>query len=448
MAADLWGHLVGACAKVAQHAAWPSTNARWKTVRRILLKAAKDTVPRANQEDDDTRDDWPGWSWPAPRLDAAQSLPYLAFRLGRADRLISAALRRLARDESHPVRFNLALELAVLARPASDLMWQLIDRIIESEPRFSVLDALLHSMDRLPMECAGKIIPRLDLIARRVLQSAPAENSVHETLAQIYLFRFLRAGDTECEEFIRTLIAECDSERANRALPAQLHACRAGGWMTAGDGVKQDLEADSVRTRTWKFLSDLLATAQAKLTVVREAWRKLHQEHQPAGEAAKPLQERLDGTTRLVDGIAMQLYFASGASHEGSEDDGGLTGPQLRRFWQEASPLLAALASEIHPHTAHQVVQTLYHLLPCAPRDVFLLAAKSILSSKPAGFQYESLAVGDVVRLIQRALADHREIFQTGAERLSALLEVLDLFVEAGWAEARQLTHRLEEIYR
>ena len=30
----------------------------------------------------------------------------------------------------------------------------------------------------------------------------------------------------------------------------------------------------------------------------------------------------------------------------------------------------------------------------------------------------------------------------------AALLEVLDLFVEAGWPEARQLTHRLEEIYR
>jgi len=33
-------------------------------------------------------------------------------------------------------------------------------------------------------------------------------------------------------------------------------------------------------------------------------------------------------------------------------------------------------------------------------------------------------------------------------ECLKALLEVLDLFVEAGWPEARQLTHRLEEIYR
>ena len=55
-------------------------------------------------------------------------------------------------------------------------------------------------------------------------------------------------------------------------------------------------------------------------------------------------------------------------------------------------------------------------------------------------------------QLIQRALADHRHIFQSAdsqeSECLTALLKVLDLFVEAGWPEARQLTHRLEEIYR
>jgi hypothetical protein len=56
------------------------------------------------------------------------------------------------------------------------------------------------------------------------------------------------------------------------------------------------------------------------------------------------------------------------------------------------------------------------------------------------------------VKLIQRVLADHRDLFRsdTGQETecLATLLQVLDLFVEPGWAEARQLTHRLEEIYR
>lgn len=125
---------------------------------------------------------------------------------------------------------------------------------------------------------------------------------------------------------------------------------------------------------------------------------------------------------------------------------------QLKRFWKESALLFDALSSEPHPHTAHHIVQALHHLMPCAPREVFVAATKSICTSASAGFQHESLAVGDVVKLIQRALADHRDIFQSvegkESECLKSLLKVLDLFVEAGWPEARELTHRLEEIYR
>jgi hypothetical protein len=97
-------------------------------------------------------------------------------------------------------------------------------------------------------------------------------------------------------------------------------------------------------------------------------------------------------------------------------------------------------------------VERVYHLLPCSPEEIFWLAAQSIRTSSNAGLQFESLAVPEVVKLVQQALADHREIFQArdGSESpaLTALLEVLDIFVEAGWPEARALTHRLEEIYR
>jgi hypothetical protein len=78
--------------------------------------------------------------------------------------------------------------------------------------------------------------------------------------------------------------------------------------------------------------------------------------------------------------------------------------------------------------------------MPCAPCEVFVLATKSICTSSATG--YDSLALDAVVKLIQRALADHREIFQDkDSECLEALLKVLDLFVEAGWPQARQLTH-------
>jgi hypothetical protein len=453
MAEELWGYLVGACESIARHARWDRTSKRWKTVTRILLKAASDPVPEAEDTQEIDEDRWPSWGWPAPRLDAARGLPYVAYRLGQADKAVAGALRRLCRDKYYPLRFNLADRLAALAQSSADLAWELADTFIAFERRFSVLDAVAMSLNRLWTKAPEKVKPRLHQIADHASKNASDNNRIHTTLAGAHLFQFLRTRDADCEGYIASLIAECDSQRASQALLAQLHACREGGWLTAGDGLTPDERTDQIRARTWGFFSRHLTAAQAKLRQHREALRELHKTGQSDDAEFKAVQEKLVRTMHLVDGVAMQLYFASGAFDERTKkDEKQLTPAQFRRFWEEASPLLTDLSSEQHPHTAHHVVQTLHHLLRYAPRDIFLLAAKSIRSSAAAGFQHEPLAVGDVVRLIQRALADHRDIFQSRAGQesdcLVALLGALDLFVEAGWAEARQLTHRLEEIYR
>ncbi|HSH39159.1 MAG TPA: hypothetical protein VK993_10265 [Chthoniobacterales bacterium] len=452
MADELWGHLVGACEGIVRHASWPATDTRWKTIRRILLKASADPSPQASKTRPAEDDEWPTWAWPAPRLDAARGLLILVHRLGRADKPMTTALLKLSRDKSHPLRFNMGERLAALHDAAPKLMWQLIDRFIRFESRFSVLEAVLFSLDRLwghPTE----VKPRLSRIAERAMKSASDGNHIFETLAAIHLFHFLRTGDAESEVFIDRLIAECDSQRASHALQAQLHPCRKGGWLTAGDGITTIEREEIVRQRTWGFVGKLLGASQRKLLHHRQQLQELHAAGRLETDEAKPIIEARDRTAQLVDWIATQLYFASGGlADKQNRDEDHLTEPQKQRFWREAAGLFDALASEIHPHTAHELVQTLHHLLPCDPRGVFLKAAKAITSSSSVGYQHESLAVGDVVKLIQRALADHREIFHTtndgDSECLAALLKVLDLFVEAGWSEARQLTHRLEEIYR
>jgi hypothetical protein len=450
MAADLWGHLVGACENIVRHAAWPKGNSRWQKIREILLKAARDPEPKGREESKD--DGWPSWGWPAPRLDAARGLPFLSYRMGKLDPEIAAALRRFCVDKSHPLRFNFADRLGLLEHVSPDIMWELIDSFIKREKKFSVLEMVIVSLNRLSSASAPAMLARLRAITDRAKREADADNHIHETIAHTYLFRFLRTGDPECERFITALIDECDTERGSKALGPQLHACRQGGWLTAGDAITIRPETEAVRSRTWDFFSQLLAASQRKLGEDRAALERLHAAGQIESDAGKATKAKIERTMRLVDGIAMQLFFASGAHEEKSNKNAERLNPaQLRRFWSETSSLFSALAAEPHPHTANQIVETLYHLLPCSPREVFLLACLSIMSSSEAGLQHESLAVGNVVKLIERALADHRELFQpqgAGDECFTALLRVLDLFVEAGWAEARRLTHRLEEINR
>jgi hypothetical protein len=285
------------------------------------------------------------------------------------------------------------------------------------------------------------VMNRVRRITKRAAK-APPEHNIHQTLAATHLFQFLRTGRSECESYLAALIQSCDTPLAVHALLPQLHALRKGGWLI--------FSADSVRARAWQFLSRFLTTSLGRLKQHRAAWQALHEKGTPSADEVKRVQESINRASRVVDGINMQLFFASGAHSD--SDEPKLDTTQTRRFWLESGPLLRALAGELHPHTAYHLIETFEYLLPYAPREIFLLAAQSIRSASVAGFQNESLAAGEVVKLVQRVLADHRDIFQSGggqeSECLGALLEVLDLFVEAGWPQARQLTHRLEEIYR
>jgi hypothetical protein len=166
-------------------------------------------------------------------------------RLGRADYGIKAALRKLCLDKSLSLRFALAERLLLLEKPAPTFMWEIVDIFVSHEKKFAVLDALLSSLDNLWADAPDKVRQTLCIIAKRAMRSAPAENHIYETLARTNLFRFLRTGDSECEAFIAGLITECDSQRASHALGMQLHNCRRGGWLTAGDAVKTDTQSGS-----------------------------------------------------------------------------------------------------------------------------------------------------------------------------------------------------------
>ena len=207
----------------------------------------------------------------------------------------------------------------------------------------------------------------------------------------------------------------------------------------AGDAITKDTEADVVRERTWSFFTNVLSTAhEMHAEFLRHPPEKDSEEHERFGRCA-----------RLIDHLATQLYFASGAYAEQQDQDRGrLPENQIQRFWDESAALFRMLANERHPQTIYAVIQTLRHLLPCAPEDIFLICAKAILGSTKFGIQFEHLAAKEVVALVQKALADHPAIFREQAGEaskcLQALLEVLDCFT--GWPEARQLTYRLEEI--
>ena len=59
-----------------------------------------------------------------------------------------------------------------------------------------------------------------------------------------------------------------------------------------------------------------------------------------------------------------------------------------------------------------------------------------------------SMAASLFVSLVERYLAEYRTLLQRDEEMRRRLIEMLDVFVDAGWPKARQLTYGLHELFR
>jgi hypothetical protein len=448
---ELWDHLITACRNILVRATWPASSGRWLTIRKIVLAAAANKLPEGDDRNVDADASWPSWGFPSPRLYVAQALPMVVHRQRHADKNVEAALWKLSRDPAYEVRFHFAENLTPLWQFTPELMWAIMDSIIKNERIFGVLEKLISSLDWLLHKDATKALQRLAAIAQRTKASSP-DNHIHQQLSVTQAFHFFRTGNHDSENYLNSLVEACDTEGVYNALSPVLHNCRGGGWLVVEQTGQSGFRAEAVRSRVWAFMLKLATVAQEKAENRMKRWK----EHGPfEGEALKEHEAGLGAALKILDGIASQLYFLSGAFEQrapSNPPEVRLNPVQLGRFWGEAEPVFRVLAEGKHPHTAYELVQTLNHLLPLAPRNAFLLAMRCIRNSASVGFHREPMAVPEVVKLIQHALADHRDIFQVNqdanSECLRALLAVLDIFVEASWPQARHLTHRLEEIYR
>jgi len=151
---------------------------------------------------------------------------------------------------------------------------------------------------------------------------------------------------------------------------------------------------------------------------------------------------RLRACIKLIDKAAMELYFATGRFNGGTGIDA--TGCEI--YLREVASTLELIADQAQPHTIYQLLQLVEILAPQDPERAFDLTARAIRGGgAKGGFQYESLGSELMVRLISSFLADSKEIFGD-KERRQALVDCLEIFMEAGWPSARKLLYRLPEL--
>lgn len=120
----------------------------------------------------------------------------------------------------------------------------------------------------------------------------------------------------------------------------------------------------------------------------------------------------------------------------------------MKVFFTEADKVLDELADFSIPGVTHHLLQTLEFLVPVDPVAIFMRIVRTIRVGQSGEYQLESMGADLLVRLIERYMAEYRIVFRDNPDCLQSLIEVLDIFVKAGWSSAQRLTYRMEEIFR
>jgi hypothetical protein len=428
-----WELASGAASQVAQGSDVSCTDSAVQLVRELLLAASQHPGPTAEDNEDLEADTVLAWT-PAPRTNAAGGLMTLGRVPTCADAQLLEAIQRLATDPAPRVRFQVASRLNGLYQTARPIMWDLAQHFAHHEPTSGVLQALVGALGRL-----GRAEPEQTATLLAVIYERTGGSNVHL--------------DRDCLSVLAAMWAGKGTPEAGRALERaiqeELSADRLGHVLnTLRDGLTHgptdvaDPAADRVRERSFGLVSQLVTRAHETLRELQATW-------QTASPSEEDLALARDAAS-ILDVAMNELYFASGAYDRQPSTTSSPSAPLPvhERFYREAHDLLDQMAKVQLPSVTHHLVQTLEFFVPLDPRGVFLRIDHAVAEGgQQGGYQLESLAVGTIVALIRRYLADYRTLLHQDADCRRALQRILDSFVAVGWPEARRLTYQLDDIF-
>jgi hypothetical protein len=437
-----WELLAAACARMARADGLSCRAEPGTFVKTVLLEACRHHEPVHDPQYDAQFDEHPSWGSPAARIDAAQGLIILASHQDCATWDVFSAIEELSTDPAPAVRYQIAASSNALYRSAPEHMWRIIDRMAEREESRGVLQGLLAGpLGRLAGVEPDRVAALTKTIFDRVTEG-PGASEVREFCVGIFSDLYIWRDHPPSRDVVHEIV----SHPAVYLTEASHVLGHLREPLTHGPTASSDPEAGAVRRRGLELLERILRSS-------RDGLKELDGRHAGVGFDKWPQadQKTAKSLMRLVDAIGREVYFASGAYDAKSQ--GQARGvrevtPQSKRFYQEADSILDELTDAPLPSVAHYLLETLEHFIPVDPRGVFLRIHRVVLAGQQAGYQYESMAVELIVRLVERYLAEYRTLLQQDGDCRSALIEVLDVFVKAGWPSARRLAYRLEEIFR
>jgi hypothetical protein len=312
--------------------------------------------------------------------------------------------------------------------------WNMLAARLEAEKNESVLIHLISAvLGRVLHEDPVAAEPIIAALLHRFLGDRERQARMRKTLADLVSVLWVKFQRDFAREILDGWVAEPETyqDELSRILDTMRDA------IVAGLGGDASAAGDALRRRSLDLTMKIVESASSGL----EAYF----------ERQGPSQEDKDvaaGLAQLLDDACRAIYFGTGASagRDGDESSRPISDEALAVIFVETASILTRIGDCGTPHTIYYLLQLLEFLLPVDPERAFDLTARALRGGgQRTGYQFELLGADLLVRLIGVFLADHKELFERD-DRRAALIDCLEIFVEAGWPKAQRLLYHLPEL--
>jgi hypothetical protein len=433
------GQLAEAAGRIAR--AKPSvlaTDGVKQPLKRILLFCAESENPHYNAKHEANFHQNLSWGGPSARTAAALGLMSLTRASKARDPHLMAAIRRLARDRVPEVRLQIVEHLGMLRALNPAWAWSELEYVLAKEKTRGVVSAAVSALPYL----AGQDVARAIRAAKKVLsrykgKSGPGMDHCR-ALAKTFIFDlYIQSENDEANEFV----AAMTNDILSNADDLRHLIARYSGNLLVGDTTHAEAPDNKTRIKTLSFYRLMTERSFAE---IESRIKRLGID--TFGTWPESEQASVRDMFGILEEVTLRLLFTAGTHYDGSPPPAALSPEKTRLYW-EAKPILALLANAMVAPIAHHLVQALENFVPLDPSGVFSLIAQSVRSADRGGYSTEPMAADLIVRIVERYLADYRSIF-ADHDRMTDLMDCLDVFVRAGWPAAQSLTFKLAEIWR
>jgi hypothetical protein len=369
----------------------------------------------------------------------------LASQYAEENPVIIDRLDECLNDPAATVRLQVASRLDSIPAASADKMWAMATRLASAEQDVEVLTAFLNGPLYTftlaePQKCEELLVIVKDRLEAGAFEKAENCDLLLETLGGWTAQLFSAQGRASARDWLDQW---CRKPQGNaEALNAFSSSVRNLLFEKYDPEAAAESVAASERAR-----DGIASILNASLQCCDEAYSALTAEQggsMSQDEAIRSYQT----CSKIVDHVANQLYFGSGAFKNSKAEKAGLSdSAAMRQFLSDYQATLELLGRSREPRTIHHLVELYEFLVPADPARVFDAIHTVVGQAREGGYHLENLAASVVVRLVRQYIADHRSLFDDSLRR-EQLVAILRIFSDVGWPSAMTLLFELPDLMR